>query len=799
MKIKLGIERACIVTTAFAAAGLCTLANAQEQRAEAGAGVIEEVMVTARKREEALQDIPLAISAYSSEDMAKRGIQDMRDIAQQSPGFNFEDFSGSGQTAPVIRGTTQVAGSVEQNVSFFFDGVYLPRSYVTDLGFGSLERVEVVKGPQSARYGRNAFMGAINYVPKKPSQTLEFTAKATAGNFDRYDIGGTLSGPIITDKLSFLVGADYSEFDGSWKNHHPYAGIGFDLGTDRRSGGHENKTYNAALRFTPVDAVTMDVSYNKWDTSAESRAMNFFAELGADSQMLNCGQWNPDVRPAVPGAPPAVGNGAGGEWYRLYCGEVPVRNVPLDPRSYARQLESDLLRASVSWAVTDAIDVDYVYGRIKADVNSLTYKDTLPTCPFIVYGDCAFENNPLGWVESESHEMRLSWDNGGAIRFATGMFYSESEDYSTSNFATMPMLAAVPTQPVNAFDRSSFLLYSTISRNLRKDKVLSPFAEFNLTFLDDRARLGVEARWSREEKMQAALASSGSGVLTISGNVLDGKFEAFTPRVSFDFDLTADNMLFASAAKGVKSGGFNPAAFLPENRTFDQDSNWTYEIGTRNTLADGRVRLNATLFFVDWKDVQIPAADPGNPAVLPVSITRNLGTVTSKGIEVEAAVALLDGLSVETTLYYGDAKYDEGTRDLRWARTPAVCDDVACPMNGDVGGNQMERQSKYQATLGTEWRADLRLGTDLEYFVRADAAYQSKQFIDAMNLAWVPGRTIVNATTGVSGRSYDVQLWVRNLLDKEYVSGVTTGSPNSYYNAYLGERRTFGITASYRY
>jgi iron complex outermembrane receptor protein len=797
MKKRFGIQSARVAPVVLVAAGLCTVADAQERRVDTGGGLIEEVMVTARKREEALQDIPLAINAYSAEDMAKRGIQDMRDVARQSPGFNFEDFAGAGNTSPVIRGTTQVAGSVEQNVSFFFDGVYLPRSYVTSLPFTAIERVEVVKGPQSARYGRNAFMGAINYVPKKPTEDWSFGATATVGNYDRYDIGGNISGPIFQDKLSFLLAAEYSEFDGTWTNHHPYADIKFSQGTDKRSGGHENKSYVAALRFTPVDSVTIDASYNRWDAASESRAMNFFGELGADSHVLNCGQWNADVRPA--GGAGGIGSGAGGEWYRLYCGEVPIGNTPLDPRSYARQLDAELIRGSIAWAISDQFDVEYTFGRVEADVSSLTYKDTLPVCPFIVYGQCAFENSPLGYTTVESHELRFSWDNGGWVRAAFGAFYSESEDYSTSNFGTLPILTAVPTHPVDVYNTAEFFFYSTISRNLRKDRVVSPFAEVNFSFLDDRARLGIEARWARESKMQAALASSGPGVLTISGNVLRGDFEAFTPRVSFDFDLTSDNMLFVSAARGVKSGGFNPAAYYPENRTFDQDSNWTYEIGTRNTLLDGRMRLNATLFWVDWKDVQIPAADPGNPAVLPVSITRNLGKVTSKGFELETAYQLLDPLTVEATLYYGDAKYDKDTYDLRWARTPAVCDDVACPMNGYVGGNQMERQSKWQATFGTEWRNALPFGSDMEYFIRADAAYQSKQYFDPMNLAWVPGRTLVNASLGVNARAFDVQFWMRNLLDKKYVSGVTTGSPNSYYNAYLGDRRTFGLTATYRY
>ena len=150
---------------------------------------LEEIVVTARKREEALQDIPLAITAFTSEELQKRSIQNMRDIALFTPGFNFEDFGGSGGTTPVVRGTTQVSilQSGEQNVSVFFDGVYLPRSYVTDLGFANMERVEVVKGPQSARYGRNAFMGAINYIPRRPGDEWDLQGQVVAGNHSRYD------------------------------------------------------------------------------------------------------------------------------------------------------------------------------------------------------------------------------------------------------------------------------------------------------------------------------------------------------------------------------------------------------------------------------------------------------------------------------------------------------------------------------------------------------------------------------------------------------------------------------------
>jgi len=205
------------------------------------------------------------------------------------------------------------------------------------------------------------------------------------------------------------------------------------------------------------------------------------------------------------------------------------------------------------------------------------------------------------------------------------------------------------------------------------------------------------------------------------------------------------------------------------------------------------------LFYIDWTNVQILAADEGNVNPLSRSIVRNVGDVTSKGIEVDGAIAATEHLSLYGTLYYGDAKYKDGTIDGRWGRAPAVCDDVACNINGDIGGNQMERQSKFQTTLGGEWTDELSSNMDLDYFIRADLASQSKMFGEAVNLSIVPSRTIVNASLGVEGDGYSIQLWSKNLFDKSYVSNAVVQQPNVAYNAYLGERATFGITITARY
>ena len=272
-------------------------------------GALEEVVVTARAREERLQTVPLAITAFSADDLSKRAVNDMRDVARLTPGFVFEEYSGSSNTSPVIRGATQIAGSTEQPVSFFLDGVYLPRSYVTDIGFTGIERIEIVKGPQSARYGRNAFMGAVNYIARKPGDDWNAELQGTLGSYSRRDVGGTVSGPVIEGKVGIIASANLSKFDGSWKNPHSFCDIGFDRGTDCRAGGYEKTTYSLGTTITPFDDLAIDVNYFNIESEKEQLAKNVFGELNHNSGVMNCGQFNPNVRPAGSGTG-AAGNGS---------------------------------------------------------------------------------------------------------------------------------------------------------------------------------------------------------------------------------------------------------------------------------------------------------------------------------------------------------------------------------------------------------------------------------------------------------------------------------------------------------
>lgn len=784
-----------IGSLAITAAALCAIAPGGVPQARAqGAqiGMLEEIVVTARKREEALQDIPLAITAFTADDLDKRSILDMRDVSRLTPGFAFEEFTGSGNTAPVIRGATQIAGSVEQPVSFFLDGVYLPRSYVTDIGFTGIERIEIVKGPQSARYGRNAFMGAVNYVTKRPGDEWEAEAQTTLGNYSRFDIGGSLSGPLVEDKVGITASVDYSEFDGSWRNPHPFCDISFEPGTDCRVGGYEKTTFNVGAVITPIENLTIDISYFDLDREKEQLAVSAFGELGHDSGLLNCGQYNPDVRPA------GSGLGGGGDWFRLYCGELPFNILAIDPRGYGAQLNADILRFGVNYEFTDDLSFDYTYGRVKASLGTNRYSDFQDGCVYFLPGLCTFSGVGVSSNYTESHDARFTYDDGGSVRFSAGILYSPYRDLTQNAFATAAPLTAVPTTPLFPDSSDGFGLFVVLGQSLTKNEITSPFAEVTVAMMDERLRLGFEGRYTREKRYQQALSSGGSGgVLAFGGAAFNATYKSFTPRITADYDLTDDTLIYASAAKGVKSGGFNTSAFLPENQAYGEDKNWTYEIGTKNTF--GNLTLNANVFLIKWTNQQIPAADPQNPAVLPIVITLNLGDTTSKGFELDGAWAASENLTFNGAVYYGDASYDQGTFHLNYARTPAVCDDVVCPTDGEISGNQTPRAPRFMGTVGAEWADSLGGSMDLDYYLRGDISHQSKAYADEINLAWVPKRTIANASAGLTGDNFEVQLWVKNLFDKKYAAVAQIQQPNVKYDSTLGERRTFGVTATLRY
>lgn len=739
------------------------------QESEAGAApVLEEIIVTARQREESIQDIPIAITAFGAEDFDKRAIRGLEDVARFTAGFSFEDF-GSGFATPVIRGASQTRlTAIEQNVSTFFDGVYVPRGWAINPGLTNLSRIEVVKGPQSARYGRNAFMGAINYVPKGPTEELAAEFGGTWGIDERYDLNGSLSGPLAEGIAYGSISYSSSEFDGSWKNEHPFADANLRPGTSGNGGGWDNQAFSAALRMTPSDRLQLDAAWHNFDLSDENRGSSQILESRG---LTNCGSINNSRTP------------------RLYCGELPAPpdSFGFDPRAYGRQADIDIIKAGFAYDLAESMTLGYQYGLIEGEVsiasisesNHITCGDTWP-------GVCRYQNTPLGGIDYSSHELRL-FSEGSQLTWTLGVYSSDGQDETDFRIPVLPVLTAAPTAPLSQTEGFS------ISNVGTDTDVLAGFGEIAYA-VSERWRLSMEARLSSEEKTQ---------VNNATGAKFNDSFKNFTMRASAEYSLDEDWLLYASAANGVKAGGFNPTAVLESDRVFDEERNWTFEVGGKGAFADGRVLVNAALFYVQWQDVQLHSSDSG--AVVPnaVNITLNLGDASLYGLELDMAARLSENFQLDASAYLVDATYDGGTIDARFSRRvpqPPSCDDVVCPSNGEIGGNEVERQAPVQLSLGGEWRADLPAG-DGSFYARADLSYQAKQQAESMNLSQIPARALLNASTGLNFGNVDIWLWARNLTDKKYSSNafvVLLPFGNGYSNIF-GERRTLGLSARFSF
>ena len=261
------------------------VAIAAESLAE---NTLEEIVVTARKREEGLQEVPVSISAFTNDDLRERGIRDLRDLANFTPNLTFESGPSARRNVPTIRGLgAPDLANENNNVGVFIDGVYVSARESINLAMLDIDRVEVVRGPQSALYGRSTFAGAINYVTRKPSDELYTEVEVTAAQNDELRILGILSGPLVSDKLSGRIAAGYETDDGTYKNGSLSGGLG----------GFENTHLMGTLRFTPSDTTEILFDLSWADLETQSAALGRYPNNcginpapSQDTDFYSCGE-----------------------------------------------------------------------------------------------------------------------------------------------------------------------------------------------------------------------------------------------------------------------------------------------------------------------------------------------------------------------------------------------------------------------------------------------------------------------------------------------------------------------------
>ena len=764
----------------------------------------DEIVVTARKANENIMDVPLAISAVTSEQLEQTGARSLDEVSRLTPGFNFERTIGT-LAQPTIRGQTQTRiTNPVQNVATFFNGVYLQRSYQVDSDLLDIERVEIVKGPQSALFGRNAFAGAVSIVTKRPDLN-EFRGQieATIGNHERRELRGSLSVP-LSGIAAFSVAGSLSDFDGTWRNENVGAAAlsGSSLVTDGRLNGYENRSLMAQLAIEPSDNIRFDAFWSHRNIFIESAATYQLSSTFAISRGngMNC---TPFVAPL---SPARNGDSA------LFCGALPSTppigagdprraGLLVDRRSYGQDGKSDVAGATLAVDISDAFSLTYQFGYTDADATNVATlsADPLNGSPFAFFlGQVLFDARGNGAITSKTHELRAQYEMKN-LRILVGGFAGTVDDFS---FGGTAFLAPNSTTDVFANITTPLSGYGATQRDER-NRAIFGLVSFNLT---EKLRIATEARQSWERVTQQGVTAA--GVLT--GTQFQREFKAFTPRFTIDYQPDGNWLVYASAARGAKVGGFNvPTATNPltaEQQIFQPEFNWTYELGAKATLLDRVLTLEAAVFHTDWSELQgNQSVNLGQPAIV-----RNLAGAKVDGAEISALVRPSKSLTFNVGVAYANSRFVNGTVDDTIPR--ALCTSLAtCPTTGvysaNISGRKLPRVPELQANIGAMHRTPLgrMFGGEVDLVSRVDLSLVGRQYTDNTNTAYAPSRQLVDASIGLNSDAWSLRFWAKNLFDRKYAAYAFTTFAGSgagsgvTYGTLLGDRRTLGATASFKF
>jgi iron complex outermembrane receptor protein len=748
------------------------------------AGGLEEITVTARKREEALQDVPLVINAFTGDKLQRHGVTTLRGLSNLTAGLVISDLGAEAQSSPIIRGISQtnILRNGENNVSSFVDGVYIYNLNAINLSVMDLERIEVVKGPVSALYGRNSFAGAINYITRKPSLSdTEVRSELTAGSDEKRRIVGAINLPVVEGRLGVGLSGVYDSFAGTYEDEVN----GNSLGGYIKRGGQ--LSFAAAVGNAVDLNGAVYVGNDELDQAPATYLVNNCAVSRGVPRKF-CGEM-PDA--GSMGAPEAVTATA-----------VPFTGNTRDV-THANLHVTFELGALTLESVTGLNDVDSVYF---SEFNKRRDGFTYPVAPT---GRSLTTNTFFGRetnTRDYSQELRLASGTDGPLSWQVGAFYYNL-DLDTAT------LVAVDTTRLTSAERIAgpASIFASPTGEPREGRAkggteqYSAFAVLEYQFTD-RLKLSAEGRYT-DEKKNLDQISSATGAPDIDGSGRSDSWSFVDTRLTLNYQLTPTVLTYVSAAKGTKAGGFNDSATIPSDYTYDPESNWTYELGSKTTWLDDRLLLNAAVFYVDWDKPQLqrPSSDPNNPAVQ----IGNVGKARAYGAELETAFAASDMLRLRVGLAYNDVKFGSDTYDVTsgadCALIPSCATSRLINVGGlpatDLDGLMLPRQSKLHVTAGID--VEDSTATGWRWFGGVDYAHLSKQYFENSNFAWWGPRDTVNARLGVANGRLRVWVWGENLTDDDSPVNAESNLRLTDFVfetlPILPEQRTYGVTLTYAF
>jgi outer membrane receptor protein involved in Fe transport len=732
---------------------------------------LQEIVVTAQKRSEALNTVPISLTALDEDTMDKQGVRDIADIARLVPGLTLQASDRLGNTNIAIRGISSDTGSETTGIYIDDTPVQARQEVVGSNPYPKifdLDRVEVLRGPQGTLFGAGSEGGTVRFLTPDPSlDTYSGYGRSelafTDGGAPSYELGAAVGGPIVDGVLGFRASAWYREDGGYFTRVNPATGA-VD-GTDTNGG--DTKVIRLAVKYAPVDHLTITPAIFYQDEHVDDHSF-YFESAGPFVELSPIPQPRSDKF------------------------ILPSLTVNYDFDAFSVKSISSFFKRSLN----DKFDgTQYVLGS--EGINS----QTLPGDPSyrstgIYHEDQSNWTEEIRFTSTESPDTTLSW--------VGGIFWQHNREGADTHYvddfnALADYLSGGTENSLGYFGEAQIDgIYSYTDRWVERESDVAAFGNVTYTILDGlKASAGLRVARSGYDYIDQQDGPWGPGTPTTDSG--SQKETPVTPRFNLAYQITPDQMVYATAAKGYRIGGANepiPAAYCAKDLaglgisqaplSYNSDSVWSYEAGAKGRFLDNHLSVDASLFWVNWDNIQQDI-----PLTCGYGYTANLGTATSRGMDIQAAWAVGHGLTLSGNAGLTDARYSKTLLD-----------------NGVIlakAGDSLP-SPEWTATASVQYDVPIRDETD--GYIRLDYQFAGSYYRTGSAATFTydaavrdaPATHYVTLRVGAIQGDWDVSAFIDNLLNSRtslfryHEAGIDTGLRDSTYRPL-----TAGVTAAYKF
>ncbi|MFC6841624.1 TonB-dependent receptor [Xanthomonas theicola] len=728
------------------AAGILTALPgfAQEATTPTPAKDLDTVTVSATRREEPLQKVPVAVSVVTGERMQAQGLNNIRDISAQVPALNFRSAASSKDQSIFLRGmgTVSTSPGVEPTVSTVIDGVPLARQGMANLDLLDVDHIEVLRGPQGTLFGKNASAGVVSIITKNPTAetTGSFDLSWYEGNEIHMKAG--VSGALVPDKVNASVSVLSANYDGNVTNVY----------NGDKVNGYTKNGGRAKFEIIPGDNLRATVSLDylrSHDTTAHGVVTQTWLRAYPSGTVTNYANFAAALAPVVAGK------------------ENRQANVNQD--TYANDTNYGIA-AQLDWHTGD-YEWTSITAYRKWENLQLQDNDRLPkvtsTNP---------QRNDRGELDFNqiSQELRVASPKGGFIDYVAGVFYMRGEDEETYTRETTQLSSG--STVVNR----GVANFGTINTNY------SVFGEMTLNFTD--AFRGIAgARFIHDDidyyfARTSTSATAVSGIQTAFANSGSTQKDGYSARLGLQYDLSDRANVYFTYSRGYKGPAYNLAfSMLPQDtQAAKPETSNAFELGLKSSWFNHRLDLNVALFQDDFDDYQVNFYDTYNGSI--ISRLINAGSVSTKGVELDLSARPADGLRIGTSVAYTRARIDKFVCPTG---TTASC---------DVNGKTLPFAPDWKASVNGEYRVPVSENYDLsfvtDYSWQSESQYSINQTPDTIQ----PAYGIWNASVTLSNyNGWRISLLGKNLTDKSYAATLATFDGSLVRGVPRNDERYFGL------